>query len=257
LFLGQFDFGPRLKITVDALSVLDPFTGLLELSKLSNKTCAHVATVFHIIWLCRYPTPTSCIHDNGPEFIAQEFQDVLRYYGIKDVPTTSKNPQANSIIEHVHLTMGYMLRALILETRSRNQQPLPVDLEDFVDTSLACTKHAINATVHSATKESPGAFVFQLNIILPIQSFANWELAHKSHSEMIHRNLLRENNPRRPFDWQPGMEVLINFEKKKMDAKYIGPFPITRVHTNGNVTVQHGNSFQRVNIRRIKLYHHR
>jgi hypothetical protein len=57
----QFDFGPRLKITVDALSVIDPFTGLLELSKLSNKICAHVATVFHNIWLCHFPTATACI----------------------------------------------------------------------------------------------------------------------------------------------------------------------------------------------------
>jgi hypothetical protein len=81
--------------------------------------------------------------------------------------------------------MGNMLRALILETRSRNQQPLPADLEDFIDTALvACTKQAINATIHSTTKESPGAFVFQCSMILPIQSFANWELARKSHSEM-------------------------------------------------------------------------
>jgi hypothetical protein len=54
---------------------------------------------------------------------------------------------------------------------------IPADLEDFVDTALTCTKQAINATVHSTTMESPGAFVFQCNMILPIQSFANWELA--------------------------------------------------------------------------------
>jgi transposase InsO family protein len=253
----QFDLGPRFKFTVEALSVIDPFTGLLELSKIQNKTSAHIATLFHNNWLCRYPTPKACIHDNGPEFVAQEFQDVLRYYGIKDAPTTSKNPQANSIIERVHLTMGNMLRALVLETRNHNQQPLPADLNDYIDTALSCTKQAINATVHSTTKESPGAFVFQRDMILPIQSFANWELARKSRSEMINKNLLRENSRRRPFDWQPGMEVLVNNKRNKMDAKYIGPFPITSVHTNGNVTIQRGRSFQRVNIRRIKLYHRR
>jgi hypothetical protein len=253
----QFDFGPRFKITVEAVSAIDPFTGLLELGKIRNKTSAHVATVFYNIWLCRYPTPTACLHDNGPEFVAPEFQDVLRYYGIKDAPTTSKNPQANSIIERVHLTMGNMLRALVLETRNNNQQPLPADIEDYVDTALSCTKQAINATVHSTTKESPGAFVFQRDMILPIQSFANWELARKSRSDMIHKNLLRENSRRHPFDWQPGMEVLLKDERKKMDAKYIGPFPITAVHTNGNVTIQRGRTFQRVNIRRIKLYHRR
>jgi Integrase core domain. len=100
----EFNFGPHFSLTVDALSAIDPFSGFIELSKLRNKTSVHVATAFHNIWLCCYPTPAACIHDNGPEFVAQEFLDVLCYYGIKDVPTTSKNPQANSIIEHAHLT---------------------------------------------------------------------------------------------------------------------------------------------------------
>ena len=53
------------------------------------------------------------------------------------------------------------------------------------------------------------------------------------------------------------MEVLlINDERNKLDAKYyIGPFPKTAVHTNGNVTIQHGHMFQHVNIHCIKLYH--
>jgi hypothetical protein len=56
-----------------------------------------------------------------------------------------------------------MLRALVvLKTKNENHQPLPpANLEDSVDTALACTKQAINATVHSTTKESPGAFVIQ------------------------------------------------------------------------------------------------
>ena len=38
----QFDFGPHYKFTVNALSAIDPFTGFLEVSKIQNKTSAHV-----------------------------------------------------------------------------------------------------------------------------------------------------------------------------------------------------------------------
>jgi Reverse transcriptase (RNA-dependent DNA polymerase)./Integrase core domain. len=70
----QFNIGPRIKISVRAFSAIDPFTGLLEIARIKNPTSAHVATMFHNNWLCRYPTPMSCIHDNGPEFVAQEFK---------------------------------------------------------------------------------------------------------------------------------------------------------------------------------------
>jgi len=111
----------------------------------------------------------ACVPDNGSEFVSQEFQDVLHYYGIKDVPTTSKNPQANSIIECMHLTMlGNMLHPLFVhETKSHNQQPLSAsNIKDFIVTALYCTKQAINATVQSNSKQSPGALLFQHDMIL-------------------------------------------------------------------------------------------
>lgn len=93
--------------------------------------------------------------------------------------------------------------------------------------------------------------------MLPIQSFANWELVRQNKENSITRNLLQENKNRRPFDWQPGMQVLVLDVRNKLDRRYKGPFPIHRVHTNGTVTIQNGRTFERVNIRRIKIYHRR
>jgi hypothetical protein len=236
---------------------LTPFIGLCELAPIKNTSCAHVGTIFHNAWLCHYPTPIHCIHDNSSEFIAQEFQDILHYRGIKDVPTTAKPPQANSIVEPAHLvTMASMLMTMALETRNSNRHILQEDIDDFVSTALACTQRAINATVHSITKETPGAFIFQRDMLLPIQSFANWELGQVRCIKNNTRNLLHENQHCRPFDWQPGVEVLIENINHKLDARFIGPFPITHVHTNGTITIRHCNTFQKINIRRIKLYHH-
>eukprot|EP00957_Ditylum_brightwellii_P007270 552719-Ditylum_brightwellii.AAC.1 len=64
--------------------------------RVNNKTAAHVAQQFENVWLARYPWPGKCIHDNGGEFIRATFQEMLQRMGVKDVPTTSRNPQANS-----------------------------------------------------------------------------------------------------------------------------------------------------------------
>jgi transposase InsO family protein len=36
-----------------------------------------------------------CVYDQGTEFIVADFQYILMRAGIKDVPTTVPNPQAN------------------------------------------------------------------------------------------------------------------------------------------------------------------
>ena len=247
----KFKYPPKWQISMFAVTAIDPFTGLCEALRIKNKTCAHVATRFFQMWLCRYPRPLRCIHDNGSEFVAQEFQDTLKHYGIQDVPTTAKNPQANSVVERMHHTVASMLRSMILEAQQKKHNLLSQDIDDFIDTALASSVYAINATVHSVTNESPGAFVYQRDMMLPIQSIANWEIIRLKKSNNIHRNFMRENNRRKHFDWQPGMEVLVESpEGEKLSAKSTGPFRIERIHTNGTVTIKiKPQTFQRLNIR--------
>ena len=54
--------------------------------------------------------PIRVIHDAGGEFTRMVFQELLISYGIKSKQITVHNPQANSIIKNVHLTMADMLR---------------------------------------------------------------------------------------------------------------------------------------------------
>ena len=255
----QFKLNPKWKVSVLAVTAICPFTGLCEILRVKNKTCAHIATRFYQMWLTRYPRPLRCIHDNGGEFCAQEFQDLLKYHGIQDVRTTAKNPQANSIIERMHLTIGSMLRAMLSDAHQNKRSLLAQDIDDFIDTALSSSAYAINAAVHSVTSETPGAFVYQRDMNLPIQSIAHWETVRLKKQKSIHRNFMKENNRRKHFDWQPGMEILLeNNEGEKMSAKAIGPFRIEKVHTNGTVTIKlKPRTFQRINIRRIKPYYRR
>eukprot|EP00957_Ditylum_brightwellii_P195965 14931077-Ditylum_brightwellii.AAC.3 len=66
-------------------------------------------------WLCQCLCPQEVIHDNGGEFIGKEFQELLYSYSIKDVPVMVKNPQANSTVERMHLTIRDMFQMTVFE----------------------------------------------------------------------------------------------------------------------------------------------
>ena len=76
--------------------MIDAVSNLVELVQIDDKTLAHIARKYAQVWLTQYPWPARCIHDNGGEFIGPEFQ-LSEGCRIKDVPTTSKNLQANAI----------------------------------------------------------------------------------------------------------------------------------------------------------------
>ena len=254
----EFKVTPRMKFSFHLLTTIDPFTGLVVMEPITNKTCSHVTTAFYNSWISEYPLPMRCIHDNGGEFTSQEFKDLLEYYGIKDVTTTVKNPQANSVIERVHQSMGQMIRSMQQEFITNNYRLVQNDIPDFIRTAVKSVQHAINATTHTTTKTSPGAFVYNRDMMLPLQCLTSWEAVRNAKSNVANRNLNYENARRRNHDWKQGDEILITeLDKNKLQPRASGPYVIHRTHTNGTVTIRKGRVLQRINIRRIKPYRRR
>ncbi len=50
--------------------------------------------------------PLKCVLDKGGKFMGWEFQQLLQQCGIRDIPTTSQNPQGNAICERMYQTVG-------------------------------------------------------------------------------------------------------------------------------------------------------
>jgi transposase InsO family protein len=75
---------------------------------------------FENIWLSRYPRPQHCTHDQDTDFIGAEFQYMLMRSGIKDVPTTVRNPQANAICEQLHQLIANTLQILLNQNKTTN-----------------------------------------------------------------------------------------------------------------------------------------
>ena len=73
--------------------------------------------------------------------------------------------------------------------------------------------------------------------------------------KQIDKRLLNANRKRIFRDWQVNEQVLVRnaiTASDKLKPTYKGPYRIIQVHTNGNVTIQHGNGVQeRINVRRL------
>ena len=69
-----------------------------------------VANQVELAWLTRYPIPNKVIMDRGNEFLAEFREMIINDYGRTVKPITSRNPQANAILEQVHQNIGNILR---------------------------------------------------------------------------------------------------------------------------------------------------
>ena len=235
-----------------ALTTIDPVTNLLEIQRMPNKTAEAAKRAFELSWLCRYPRPLTCVHDNGPEFSGHDFQFMLEYAGIKSSPVTMINPQSNGIIERIHATVGLVLRTMVHARRVNNQ----AEADQLVEDSIAQTILAARSISHGALNHlSPGTVVFGRDMLLDLPFVADILALRDLRQRQVDQRLLEANRKRRQRDWQVNEEVLLRnpiTAGDKLKPTYKGPFRIIRIHTNANVTLQHPNGVQeRVNIQEL------
>ena len=89
--------------------MVDELSRLIEIDQIHEKSSHNIAQLVDTQWFRRYPRPRYVIHDNGSEFIGQEFGELLDSCGVRR-QTTVKNPQGNVILERVHLVLAEMCR---------------------------------------------------------------------------------------------------------------------------------------------------
>ncbi|MGH7974253.1 MAG: hypothetical protein ACREBR_01910 [bacterium] len=185
-------------------------------------------------------------------FLFGPFTEVLRANGIEDRPTSVKNPQANAICERMHQTVANLLRTITLKHPPTN----PQQARDLLDSCLAAASGALRIAIHTTMKISPGAAVFRRDMLLPVESLADWIFIQDNKQDLIDRNNRTENLRRFRKDYEVGDEVLIINKNQggKLESKTIGPFSILQVHVNGTVTIQRGVYQERINIRRLKPF---
>ena len=168
-------------------------------------------------------------------------------YGLKIKPITTRNPQANAIIERVHQTIGNIIRTFNVQA---------MDSNDPWSGILAATMFAVRATFHTTLQASPMQLVFGRDAILNINHITDWEHIIQRKQTRINENNKRENKNRRDHQYQINDQILLKARKhSKHELEYEGPYEITKVNDNGTIRFQKGIVNDVVNIRRIKPFY--
>jgi hypothetical protein len=238
--------------TLWCLTMIDPATGWFEIAEIPSKRADYVSNVLEQTWFNRYPWPTEVVLDRGREFMA-EVKDMLRDdYGVVRKPITTRNPQANSIVERAHKTLDYLLKSQEMWKKTKEE------LEDAIPGILGAVAFGMRATVHTTTRATPAQLVFGRDAIHNVNFMADWHYIKERKQQLIVQNNNRENKRRREHKYSPGDKVMIRQDnnRKHEDALYQGPFTVSRVYDNGTVDLQQqtlrgGVLTQRWNIRNL------
>ena len=235
-----------------ALTIMDTVTNLLEIVRIDNKTSENITQLFANTWLSRYPWPAQVIHNNGGKFIGHKFQDMLRTLGITAKPTTVKNPQANAIVERLHKTMADILRVMIHVDPPQNEP----DTTNMIDNALATVVHASRCAVNHTMQTSPGAMVFNRDMMINVPLIANLLAIGDRRQHLVNENLRRINAKRIDHSYSVGDWVkFVEYNPDKLDYRTHVPYRIVRVFTNGCVRVQLAPHIQEtVNIQKLFPY---
>jgi hypothetical protein len=235
-----------------ALTIIDMVTNLVEVVRIEDKTAAHVSMHFENTWLSRYPRPMNVIHDPGTEFLGHAFQSMLRRHRITSRCTSAKNPQANSVCERMHQTIGNTLRVL----STLNPPAGIANVIHLVDTAIADAVYATRCAYNSAIQTTPGGLAFGRDMILNIPIVTDLLLLQQRRQQLIDNRLIAANNKRFSYDYNVNDEVLkLTFDPKKLEPRATGPYRVERVHSNGTLTIRLSPTVvERVNLRRVKPY---
>ena len=173
------------EVKFNALTCIDTASNLVELIQVDNKTSDHVRNKFSQCWLSRYPRPIRVVHDKGGEFIGSEFQWLLNMFSVKDVSSTSKNPQSNGICERMHQTVANILRIL----QHKNPPANMTQARDIIDQALMHIMHATRTTVMTTPGSTPGSLAFSRDMFLNIPLISDYQAITRHREQRVNDDL--------------------------------------------------------------------
>jgi hypothetical protein len=94
-------------------------------------------------------------------------------------------------------------------------------------------------------------------MLFDIPFIADWQKIGEHRQQLTDLNNAHENEGRIDYDYKVGQKVLLRKEgilRNTESRWHKKPWLIASVHTNGTITVQHGNKIEWMNTRRVKLF---
>ena len=104
--------------------MIDPATGWFEIQEIATKKADYIANYLEFAWLTRYPWPTEIVMDRGREFAAEVRDTLGKEHSFRRKMITTRNPQANSIVERVHQVVHNMNRDIVMVAVPMSNLPI-------------------------------------------------------------------------------------------------------------------------------------
>jgi len=234
--------------------MIDPVTEWFEIAEIPAKSADVVADIFESTWLVRYPRPSQVNMDRGHEFMAEMQRMMHDDYGIEKKVTTTRNPQANSMVERAHQTVNQLIDSQNITGR----KDLP---EGSWAGILSVVAFAMRATVHTTQCTTPMQLVFNRDAIHNVRFEADWKYIKQRRQHVIQQNNKCENSKRVPYTYRVGYKVMVeqHQNRKYGTQKYKGPYTVDDVYDNGTLRLRHytthgGAIYQTWNIQLIQPY---
>ena len=109
----------------------------------------------------------------------------------------------------MHQTVGNILRTLLLEHKVRSE----ILAKNITDKALSTAQHSLRCGIHTTLGSSPGALVFNRDMLLNIPLIADWQMLTKKREHLINENLRQANLKRRKYDYEINQKVLKKLHK--------------------------------------------
>jgi transposase InsO family protein len=149
--------------------MIDPVTGWFEITEIPAKRADVIINVLKQTWLVRYLRPAEIIMDRGKEFAAKVRDKLQNEYGVIRKLNTTRNPQANSMVERAHQTIHNMITTQNIERK----QDLPGRSWAGI---LSAVAFAMRATIHTTMMRAmPMQLVYNHDAIHNIRFEADWQ----------------------------------------------------------------------------------
>jgi hypothetical protein len=116
--------------------------------------------------------------------MAEFVRMVKNDYGLKLKPVTTRNPQANAIMDHHHQTIGNIIQTFNVQA---------MDSKDPWTGTLAAAMFAAQATYHTTLQALPMQLAFGRDAILNMKHVSDWEHIRQRKQAQINENDRHEN----------------------------------------------------------------
>jgi hypothetical protein len=192
------------------------------------------------------------VFDRGSEFQAELSAMLKNEYGITKKVITTRDPQANSMVERIHQVTHQLIRTLNIKGKT------DYDNLDFGWSGImSAIREAVRSTVHTTQRATPTQLVFIRDAILNVAFEADWQYIKERKLQRIIQNNKKENAKRIPHQCAVGDRSMVKQDpsRKHGSDRYSGPLTVCQINDNGtqklSKSAQGGVVYQTWNIRNI------